>query len=157
MFKPSQKLLQQPADPSSAPELPDRVRWVMRLKHYSIRTGNADVDWIRHSILFHLQRHLADIGASGSDCASGATGGADGRRPGRFRGRRLICPPGCGNVADSVRKTNRGAACRASTVTKYAAFRHASMVCHSGVSSHPRSTPGARRSGVTRWCGCLPG
>ena len=67
MFKPSQKLPQQPADPSSAPELPDRVRWVMRLKHYSIGAGNADVDWIRHSILFHLRRHLADIGASGGD------------------------------------------------------------------------------------------
>jgi hypothetical protein len=44
MFKPSQKLPQQPAGPSPAPKLPDRVRQVMRLKHSSCRTGNADVD-----------------------------------------------------------------------------------------------------------------
>jgi integron integrase len=40
-----------------APKLLDRVRWHLRVKHYSIRTEQAYVDWIRRFILFHGKRH----------------------------------------------------------------------------------------------------
>ena len=43
-----------PAEPAvSSPKLLDRVRWHLRVKHYSIRTEQAYVDWIRRFILFH--------------------------------------------------------------------------------------------------------
>jgi integron integrase len=42
---------------ASPPKLLDRVRWHLRVKHYSIRTEQAYVDWIRRFILFHHKRH----------------------------------------------------------------------------------------------------
>lgn len=55
-----------PASTSSAappqPRLLDRVRDKIRLKHYSIRTEQAYVDWVRRFILFHHKRHPADLG-----------------------------------------------------------------------------------------------
>lgn len=42
---------------ASSPKLLDRVRWHLRVKHYSIRTEQAYVDWIRRYILFHRKRH----------------------------------------------------------------------------------------------------
>jgi len=50
-----------PAGP--APKLLDRVRWHLRVKHYSIRTEQAYVDWIRRYILFHQKRHPNEMGA----------------------------------------------------------------------------------------------
>ena len=44
-------------------KLLDQVRDVLRLKHYSIRTENAYVDWIRRFILFHHRRHPSEMGA----------------------------------------------------------------------------------------------
>jgi len=44
-------------------KLLDRVRDAIRLKHYSIRTETAYVDWIRRYILFHDKRHPNDMGA----------------------------------------------------------------------------------------------
>lgn len=46
----------------SKPKLLDRVRWHLRLKHYSIRTEQAYVDWIRRYILFHRKRHPEEMG-----------------------------------------------------------------------------------------------
>ncbi len=43
------------------PKLLDRVRDVIRRKHYSIRTEHAYIDWIRRFILFHGKRHPADM------------------------------------------------------------------------------------------------
>jgi len=52
-----------PAEPAvSSPKLLDRVRWHLRVKHYSIRTEQAYVDWIRRFILFHGKRHPAEMG-----------------------------------------------------------------------------------------------
>lgn len=48
--------------PTSAPKLLDRVRWHLRVKHYSIRTEQAYVDWIRRFILFHGKRHPDKMG-----------------------------------------------------------------------------------------------
>ncbi len=44
------------------PRLLDRVRWHLRLKHYSIRTEQAYLDWIRRFILFHDKRHPDTMG-----------------------------------------------------------------------------------------------
>jgi integron integrase len=52
-------------DPISHPaRLLDQVRHRIRLKHYSIRTEQAYVDWIRRYIHFHGKRHPAAMGAS---------------------------------------------------------------------------------------------
>jgi site-specific recombinase XerD len=47
---------------ASSPKLLDRVRWHLRVKHYSIRTEQAYVDWIRRYILFHRKRHPGEMG-----------------------------------------------------------------------------------------------
>src|SRR5476649_2414441 len=44
------------------PKLLDRVRDVLRLKHYSIRTEESYVDWIRRFIVFHEKRHPLEMG-----------------------------------------------------------------------------------------------
>src|SRR6266571_5847017 len=49
------------ATAASSPKLLDRVRWHLRVKHYSIRTEQAYVDWIRRFILFHRKRHPKEI------------------------------------------------------------------------------------------------
>ena len=46
------------------PRLLDRVRHARQARHGSRRTEKAHVAWIRRSILFHGQRHLADMGAA---------------------------------------------------------------------------------------------
>lgn len=47
-----------------APKLLDRVRHVIRAKHYSRRTESAYVDWIRRFIIFHQKRHPSEMGAT---------------------------------------------------------------------------------------------
>ena len=44
-------------------KLLDQVRDTIRLKHYSIRTERAYVDWIKRFILFHQKRHPNEMGA----------------------------------------------------------------------------------------------
>jgi integron integrase len=46
-----------------SPRLLDQVREVIRLRHYSIRTEQAYVQWIRRFILFHGKRHPREMGA----------------------------------------------------------------------------------------------
>ena len=48
----------------NAPRLLDRVRDTIRRKHYSIRTEQAYVDWIKRFIFFHHKRHPAKLGAT---------------------------------------------------------------------------------------------
>ena len=43
------------------PRLLDQVREKIRLKHYSIRTEQAYVDWIKRYILFHGKRHPQEM------------------------------------------------------------------------------------------------
>lgn len=47
----------------NAPRLLDQVREVIRMRHYSIRTEEAYVHWIRRFILFHGKRHPRELGA----------------------------------------------------------------------------------------------
>ena len=44
------------------PKLLDRVRDICRFRHYSIRTEEAYVQWIRRYILFHDKRHPEELG-----------------------------------------------------------------------------------------------
>jgi Phage integrase, N-terminal SAM-like domain len=46
------------------PRLLDHVRDRIRFKHYSIRTEEAYIDWIRRFILFHDKRHPDAMGAA---------------------------------------------------------------------------------------------
>ncbi|MGB7815527.1 MAG: integron integrase [Methylotenera sp.] len=48
---------------SEPPKLLDLVRGKIRLKHYSIRTEQAYVDWIKRYILHFDKRHPKDLGA----------------------------------------------------------------------------------------------
>ena len=45
-------------------KLLDQVRDAIRLKHYSIRTEEAYVSWIKRFILFHKKRHPLEMGAA---------------------------------------------------------------------------------------------
>jgi integron integrase len=45
-------------------KLLDQVRDMMRLKHYSYRTEESYVQWIRRYILFHNKRHPQEMGAT---------------------------------------------------------------------------------------------
>ncbi len=53
-----------PADAPAAPKLLDQVRARIRVKHYSIRTENQYVLWIKRFILFHGKRHPRELGAA---------------------------------------------------------------------------------------------
>jgi len=54
-----------PSLPAAAPhnktKLVDQVRDVIRRKHFSIRTEQSYVDWIRRFILFHNKRHPREM------------------------------------------------------------------------------------------------
>lgn len=49
--------------PPPPKKLLDQVREIIRLKHYSIRTEHAYVDWIKRYIFFHNKRHPREMGA----------------------------------------------------------------------------------------------
>ena len=47
---------------ATPPGLLDQVRDRLRVKHYSIRTEQAYVGWIKRYIIFHHKRHPAEMG-----------------------------------------------------------------------------------------------
>jgi hypothetical protein len=49
---------------AKAPRLLDQVRARLRLKHYSLRTEQAYVGWIRRFILASGKRHPRDMGVA---------------------------------------------------------------------------------------------
>ncbi len=49
--------------PNPKAKLLDQVREVIRLKHYSLRTEDTYVQWIKRFILFHGKRHPREMGA----------------------------------------------------------------------------------------------
>jgi integrase-like protein len=51
-----------PAACAPKPKLLDQVRDAIRTRHYSYRTEEAYVGWIRRFILFHNKRHPAEMG-----------------------------------------------------------------------------------------------
>src|SRR5436853_7874905 len=50
------------ASAGGKPKLLDQVRQLLRLRHYSLRTEEAYVAWIRRYILFHNKRHPRELG-----------------------------------------------------------------------------------------------
>lgn len=48
---------------AATPQLLDQVRQAIRTRHYSYRTEEAYVEWIRRFLLFHDKRHPAEMGA----------------------------------------------------------------------------------------------
>ncbi len=52
------------AGPSGQPRLLDRVRYAIRARHYSLRTEEAYVGWVRRFILYHGKRHPMEMGES---------------------------------------------------------------------------------------------
>jgi integron integrase len=48
---------------NTTPRLLDQVRAKIRLKHYSIRTEQSYLDWVRRFILFHGKQHPSNMGA----------------------------------------------------------------------------------------------
>ena len=48
--------------PNPKARLLAQVREVSRVRHYSIRTEQAYVNWIKRYIFFHNKRHPADMG-----------------------------------------------------------------------------------------------
>ena len=52
-----------PPDPPPEPRLLDRVREAVRVRHYSIRTEDTYVHWVRRFIVFHGKRHPLELGA----------------------------------------------------------------------------------------------
>src|SRR5205807_7143991 len=47
--------------PVSKPKLLDQVRDAIRLRHYSIRTEQVYINWIKRFILFHNKRHPTEM------------------------------------------------------------------------------------------------
>jgi hypothetical protein len=62
-FAPEVKTELKAPSPARPPRLLDQVRHLCPLKHYSLRTEQTYVDWIRRFILFHGKRHPKDMGA----------------------------------------------------------------------------------------------
>lgn len=52
-----------PAPDPRKPKLLERVREVIRFKHYSFRTEKTYLDWIKRFIVFHRKRHPETMGA----------------------------------------------------------------------------------------------
>lgn len=44
------------------PKLPEEVRDLTGVRHYSLRTEQAYVSWIKQCILLHEERHPAEVG-----------------------------------------------------------------------------------------------
>ena len=53
-----------PSVPDGRPRLLDELRRQVRLRHYSYRTEQAYVGWVRRYILFHRKQHPAQLGAA---------------------------------------------------------------------------------------------
>ena len=47
--------------PNAKPKLLDQVRELLRVRHYSVRTEDAYIGWIRRYILFHGKRHPREL------------------------------------------------------------------------------------------------
>ena len=55
-------LSEHPSGGSQSPRLLDRLRTALRSRHYSLRTGEAYVAWVRRFIVFNGKRHPEEMG-----------------------------------------------------------------------------------------------
>src|SRR5258708_1276092 len=63
MAVPKLRVLDSDPEPNP-PRLLDQVRAAARVRHYSLRTEDAYVAWIRRFIRFHEMRHPREMGAA---------------------------------------------------------------------------------------------
>jgi len=49
-------------------KLIENVRNVIRMKHYSIRTEETYISWIKRYIFFHNKRHPSEMNTKGARC-----------------------------------------------------------------------------------------
>ena len=84
-----------PVAAQQKPKLLDQVRDAIRTRHYSYRTEEAYVHWIKRYVLFHRKRHPAEMGARGGVGVPVVVGN---RRPRE----RLHSEPGAGRAPVSV-------------------------------------------------------
>ena len=77
------------------PRLLDQVRGALRRKHYSLRTEEAYLGWVRRFILFHGKQHPASLGEEACRAVPHSS---------RLRKRcgRIDAKPGAGGVALSL-------------------------------------------------------
>lgn len=62
-MSPAKTALDSPIGASRPPRLLDSMRDVLRVKHYSYRTEESYLGWVRRYILFHGKRHPREMGA----------------------------------------------------------------------------------------------
>ena len=48
--------------PTDKPKLLDQVRAAIRTRHYSIRTEESYINWIKRYIIFHNKKHPKEMG-----------------------------------------------------------------------------------------------
>src|SRR5688572_10658550 len=53
----------QASSPHQGKKLLDQVRDILRVKHYSYRTEQSYIDWIKRFIIFHKKRHPLEMDA----------------------------------------------------------------------------------------------
>ena len=51
-------------DGTAAPRLLDVLRETLRVRHYSLRTEQQYVNWVRRFLRFHHHRHPREMGAA---------------------------------------------------------------------------------------------
>ena len=51
-------------DGTAAPRLLDVLRQTLRVRHYSLRTEQQYVNWVRRFLRFHHHRHPREMGAA---------------------------------------------------------------------------------------------
>ncbi len=64
MSRPVHPLRDDPASGPRKPKLLDRVRAAIRVRHYSVRTEQAYIGWIRRFIHHHDVRHPDEMGSA---------------------------------------------------------------------------------------------
>lgn len=57
-------IMLEPAGPAAKPKFLDQVRAILRTRHYSLRTEEVYLGWIRRFILFQGKRHPREMGAT---------------------------------------------------------------------------------------------
>lgn len=63
-WKGVERRTRRPGSAGGSPKLLDLVRAAIRVRHYSLRTEDTYVHWIRRFILFHGKRHPREMGAT---------------------------------------------------------------------------------------------
>ena len=93
------------------PKLLDQVRERIRVKHYSLRTEEAYLHWIRRFIVFHGKRHPRQIRRCAREAHAARSGGSHAERgagtPRAARRHEMAGGSGCAALSTASRKPVR--------------------------------------------------